>query len=106
MTIVRSLLSKISGKSTLQENKAIPLTFYTRKNCGCCAKAMDVIEAVRRRGKHALTVQAIDIDDDPELVEQYGTWVPVVAIDGKVRFKGQVNPHLLERLLRAEARRR
>ena len=30
--------------------------------------------------------------------------VPVVAVDGKVRFKGVVNPVLLERLLLAESR--
>lgn len=28
-------------------------------------------------------------------------FVPVVALNGKVRFRGQVNPVLLERLLRA-----
>jgi hypothetical protein len=30
--------------------------------------------------------------------------VPVVAVDGKVRFRGVVNPALLERLLIAEGR--
>jgi hypothetical protein len=29
--------------------------------------------------------------------------VPVVLINGKVRFRGQVNPVLLARLLRAES---
>jgi predicted thioredoxin/glutaredoxin len=33
-------------------------------------------------------------------VAEYGLHVPVIAIDGKVRFKGQVNPVLLERLLK------
>jgi hypothetical protein len=32
--------------------------------------------------------------------------VPVVAVNGKVRFRGVVNPALLERLLRAESRDR
>ena len=36
----------------------------------------------------------------------HGTSVPVVAIDGKVRFRGVVNPVLLERLLKAEAARK
>jgi hypothetical protein len=30
--------------------------------------------------------------------------VPVVALNGKVRFRGVVNPTLLERLLTAESR--
>ena len=42
---------------------------------------------------------------DAELRALHGDWVPVVTVDGKVRFRGGVNPRLLERLLRAEARR-
>jgi hypothetical protein len=30
--------------------------------------------------------------------------VPVVAVNGKVRFRGKVNPVLLNRLLEAESR--
>jgi hypothetical protein len=48
----------------------------------------------------------VDVDSDPELAGRYDTLVPVVAIDGKVRFKGMVNPVLFERLLVAEARGR
>ena len=39
---------------------------------------------------------------DPELAAKYGNEVPVVAVNGKVRFRGVVNPALLERLLTAE----
>ena len=46
----------------------------------------------------------VDIDADPDLRARYDTTVPVVAIDGKVRFKGVVNRVLLERLLWAESR--
>ena len=44
------------------------------------------------------------MDTDPDLVSAYGMTVPVVAVAGKVRFKGVVNPVLLERLLLAESR--
>ena len=43
------------------------------------------------------------MDTDGELVARYGEWVPVVTVNGKVRFRGGVNPVLLERLLRAES---
>ena len=46
----------------------------------------------------------ISIDIDPELIAKYNTEVPVVAVNGKVRFRGVVNPALLDRLLLAESR--
>ena len=42
----------------------------------------------------------MDVDADPALAKQYGECVPVVTIDGKVRFRGRVNAVLLERMLR------
>ena len=49
-------------------------------------------------------IDEVDIDGDPKLVARHGTSVPVVAVDGKVRFRGVVNPVLLDRLLLAECR--
>jgi hypothetical protein len=42
----------------------------------------------------------VDIDLDPELKRKFDTEVPVIALEGKIRFRGKVNPALLERLLR------
>lgn len=78
------------------------LTVYTREHCGCCHKAVDLLRAFQRR--HGFVIEIVDIDDDPALVEQHGRSVPVVAINGKIRFRGVVNPAFLERLLKAEAR--
>jgi hypothetical protein len=47
----------------------------------------------------------VDVDSDPELVARHGDCVPVVTVNGKVRFRGAVNPVLLARLLTAEAAR-
>jgi glutaredoxin len=76
------------------------ITVYTRAQCGCCHKVINLLESYRRRCKFNL--REIDIDSDPALVALYDTTVPVVAVAGKVRFKGQVNPVLFERLLVAE----
>ncbi len=65
---------------------------------------MGVLEEFRRR--HRFAVETVDVDTDLELVAKYGLTVPVVAIDGKVRFRGAVNRVLLERLLWAEGRGR
>ena len=46
----------------------------------------------------------IDIDADRQLRDAYNECVPVVEIDGKVRFRGRVDPVLLRRLIaRAQA---
>jgi len=80
------------------------ITLYTRAHCSCCEKAKAVLEP--RRLRHGFAVEEVDIDGDPGLVEAYGTSVPVVAIDGKVRFRGKVEPALLDRLLEAESKRK
>ncbi len=58
-------------------------------------------DAQRRFG---FTIAEVDIDREPDLVAKYNTEVPVVTVNGKVRFRGVVNPALLERLLVAESK--
>jgi hypothetical protein len=60
------------------------------------------LQAARQR--HRFQLEVVDIDSDAALVSAYGEQVPVVTVNGRVRFRGRVNPSLLERLLRAERR--
>lgn len=46
-------------------------------------------------------IEIVDIDNDPLLIRQFGESVPVVEIDGQVRFRGAVNPVLFQRLIDA-----
>jgi glutaredoxin len=82
----------------------VRIVLYTRRGCHLCDDALAVLERARRTVCFGLEV--IDIDADPKLVEQYGHDVPVVTVDGKVRFRGRVNEVLVRRLLRAEAKNR
>ena len=66
---------------------------YTRTGCHLCDDAVALLERYRLRPK------LIDIDSDPTLVERFTTCVPVVMINGKIRFRGRVNEVLLKRLL-------
>ncbi len=68
---------------------------FTRTGCHLCDEA----EAILIR--HGLSPQKLDVDANPELLEKYDTCVPVVVIDGKERFRGQVNEVLLKRLLKS-----
>lgn len=78
------------------------VTVYTRAGCGCCEKALAVLRQFQSR--FAMEIELVDIDGDPALRDAHGDSVPVVAIDGRIRFRGVVNPVLLERILEAESR--
>ena len=58
------------------------------------------MQAAQRR--HGFILEAVDVDTQLELAVRYGDLVPVVTANGKVRFRGAVNPILLDRLLHAE----
>jgi glutaredoxin len=100
------MATKLLSRLLSPRLKADHLTFtiYTRAQCCCCHKAIDLLEEYRKR--HGFSIETVDIDADPDLVARYNTEVPVVAVNGKVRFRGVVNPALLERLLAAESRNR
>ncbi|MEW4564146.1 glutaredoxin family protein [Bremerella sp. JC770] len=74
------------------------IVLYTRQGCHCCENA----EALIRKFVSDITL--VDIDNDPELLQKFNTTVPVVEINGKVRFRGKVSPMLLQRTLTAEAK--
>jgi glutaredoxin len=85
----------MSQKINTRETQRVVL--YTRKGCHLCDEALRLLEA------HGLAPELVDIDADPELRAQFDTSVPVVEIDGRVRFRGRVDAVLLRRLLRGEA---
>ncbi|WP_425398516.1 glutaredoxin family protein [Aeoliella sp.] len=66
---------------------------YTRDGCHLCD---DAHQLLRSRGVEPTLT---DIDTRPDLLTKYNTCVPVVVVDGKVRFRGRIDPVLLDRLL-------
>src|SRR5262245_3806415 len=99
---MRSLLQRLARRRPRLNLAHLSVTVYTRAQCCCCHKALDLVDDYQRR--HGFRVETVDVDSDPELASKYGLSVPVVAVNGKVRFKGVVNPVLFERLLLAESR--
>ncbi len=93
-----------SAKSTSVCNDATrrvfgSVRFFTRKSCGLCDEALLVLAEFADR---LPDVEQIDIDEHPEHFERYSECIPVVEIDGNVRFRGHVNRLLLQRLIDAE----
>jgi glutaredoxin len=95
-----ALLSRLLRRSRRAEH--LTFTVYTRANCCCCQKALELLEKSQRR--HGFVIEPVDVDGDPALAARYGDAVPVVAVNGKIRFRGAVRPVLLNRLLAAEER--
>ena len=70
------------------------VVLYTRAGCHLCDDARELLEL------HGLHPRLVDIDADPDLQKRFDECVPVVEMDGKVRFRGRVDAVLLRRLLR------
>jgi glutaredoxin len=73
----------------------VNVILYSREGCHLCDDARALLL------KHGVNPTVVDIDDDATLRERFNECVPVVEIDGKVRFRGRVDPVLLRRLIRA-----
>lgn len=89
-------------KSPVERGEPAPrsernVVMYTRQGCHLCEQAWHQLEQAQPH--YGFTLRQVDVEDDPELVRDYGECVPVVTIDGKVRFRGRINRVLLERLL-------
>ena len=90
-----SLLTRPAPASALAR---MSVTLYTRAQCCCCQTAREVLEEYR--DSHGFAFEEVDATD-PALEARIGPTVPVIAVDGKVRFRGEVNRVLFVRLLEA-----
>ncbi len=73
------------------------LVLYTRQGCHLCHQAEELLAS------YGLQPRLVDIDNDPELQSTFDTCVPVVEIDGQVRFRGRIDELLLRRLINAQS---
>ncbi len=79
----------------MELNRRLNVVLYTRQGCHLCDEAQEVLS------EFGIAPNLVDIDGDPELRERFDSCVPVVEIDGKVRFRGRVEPTLLRRIVRS-----
>jgi len=76
---------------------------FTRRGCHLCEEAWLLLQKEQQRYHYKLEV--VDVDSQEELAVQFDNQVPVVTVNGQIRFRGRINPVLLTRLLRAEIQR-
>ena len=69
--------------------------FYTRQGCHLCDETLSIL----REEASLPEIEIIDIDSNDQLQRQFGESVPVIEIDGRIRFRGGVQPLALRRLI-------
>ena len=70
------------------------------KSCSIRAKAVICAKKPSEYySRYGLLPSILDIDTDPGLRERFDTCVPVIEIDGKIRFRGRVDEVLLRRIV-------
>ena len=97
-----SLLSRLIGRRPSSDIAHLSFVIYSRDACTCCHKALELLKDYQSR--HYFSVEVVDVDSDPLLAHEYGLHVPVITVNGKVRFKGRIDHALIDRLLVGETR--
>ncbi len=80
------------------------LVLFTRAGCHLCDTAHE--QLVRWQRQYRFSLELKDIATSEELTQAYGNCIPVVTVNGKVRFRGKVNDVLFQRLMTAPPRER
>lgn len=70
---------------------------YTRPGCHLCEDACQTLRT------HGFRPRMVNIDSDADLRERFDTIIPVVEINGEIRFRGRLNEMLLQRLLKGNS---
>jgi hypothetical protein len=76
---------------------------YSRKRCGLCDEAREVILVLL--GEMDFDFEEVFIDGNEELELSYGLRVPVVLLDGAEEFETQVESDLLREALEGASNR-
>ena len=86
---------------SVRSRRDLHVVMYTRQGCHLCETAW--AQLLAWQSIYQFVLRAEDVDTNSDWAVKYGQCVPVVEINGKVRFRGHVNDVLLRRLLDAKA---
>ena len=82
----------------------IVLTLYSRPGCHLCEEMKAVVQRAARGADARVTIEEIDISNDPELEARYGLEIPVLLVDGRKAAKYRVTEQELARMLASRHR--
>ena len=92
----RSRTVETSWTPTLPGRRFRSAVLYVKEDCPLCEEAINVLEPYQA---FLPPIQPVDVSDRPEKQKAYADCVPVLELDGRKRFVGQINEVLLRRLL-------
>ena len=100
--------SRIPGARAPRREAPLPVVLYTRAGCHLCDEMKAAIELARDSGlaREPFELEEVDVELDPELERLHGLSVPVLAIGGRVAFKGRLSPEDFARKLARRAAER
>jgi len=78
-------------------SRPLQIKVYTKDGCHLCDQAIEVVR------DFVQDVELVDISTNPELQEKFCKCIPVVEINGKIRFRTKIDRLLLKRILLAES---
>jgi glutaredoxin len=81
----------------------LTVTVYSRPGCHLCDEMKAVVDRVARWVP--LTMEIIDISNNPQLETRYGLEIPVLLVNGTKAAKHRVTDDDLRRILEARGRR-
>lgn len=79
----------------MEPNRNHEVVLYSRHGCHLCEAAQMLLTNL------GLSPAVVDIDTDASLRNRFDSCIPVVEIDGRIRFRGRVEPRLLRRIIRS-----
>jgi glutaredoxin len=88
---------RLMGTKGMSPGRA-DVVLYTRPGCHLCDEAKAEMEKADCRAEYELV--EINIETDPDLVERYGSEIPVVLINGVKAFKYRLTAEEFKRKLR------
>jgi glutaredoxin len=69
------------------------VVMYTRPNCPMCDEAREALEGA------LVTFEEVDVSGDQSLEDEYGRFVPVVELAGRIVFHAGMDPAELPELV-------
>lgn len=69
------------------------VVMYSREPCPLCDKAREALE------REDIAFEEVDISGDPELEAEYGEYVPVVEVSGRIIFHAGMDANALPDLV-------
>lgn len=71
-----------------------------RPDCPLCEKAIETVDSVIDETEAEVEIETKNIESSPGLEEMYGDEIPVVTVDGTVRYRLEVDADDLRDRLR------